>query len=87
MLAENILEIRSLLIRAFGNAARGVVVVREVDLDMVLGPRAPWAFFRERVARTGEDAPAGRRKADHGGMTDAAARPGEKQRPPRSVVG
>src|SRR3984957_20961648 len=71
----------------FRDRARGIGVVGKVALDMILRACAPRAFFREGMTRTGEDAPAGRRKADHGGMTDAAAGAGQEQRPPWSVVG
>src|SRR5205085_5980387 len=71
----------------FGNRAGGVVMVSKVDLDVVLRPRVPRAVFRERMPRAGDDAPAGRRKADHGGVSDAAAGSGQKQRAPRRVGG
>src|ERR1700704_5059117 len=66
---------------------RGVGVVGEVDLDVILRARAPRAFLREGMPRTGEDAPTGARKADHGGMADPAAGPGQKQRALRRVGG
>ncbi len=71
----------------FRNRPRGVGVVGEVDLDVILRACAPRAFLREGMPRTGEDAPTGARKADHGGMADPAAGPGQKQRAPRRVDG
>src|SRR6478752_6827892 len=59
----------------------------EVDLDVILGARTPRAFLREGMPRTGEDAPAGAGKADHGRVPDAAAGSGKKQRAPRRVGG
>src|SRR5207302_6421457 len=69
----------------FRNRPRGVGVVGKVDLDMILWPGVPWAVFREGVPRTGDDAPAGAGKADHGRMADAAAGAGQEQRAPRRV--
>ena len=71
----------------FRNRPRGVGVVGEVDLDVVLGSRVPRAVFRKRMPRAGDDAPAGAGKADHRGVADAAAGPGQKQRAPRRVIG
>src|SRR5262249_28591820 len=68
-----------------GNRAQRVVGIAEVDLDVILGPRVPRALFRKRMPRAGDDAPAGRGKADHGRVPDAAARTGEQQRPPRQI--
>ena len=64
----------------FADRARGVGVIGKIDLDVILGAGVPWAIFRERMPRAGEDAPAGGREADHGGMPDAAAGAGQKQR-------
>src|SRR5580698_2628821 len=61
--------------------------IGEVDLDMILGAGFPWAIFRKRMARTGDDAPAGRGEALHRGVADAAARPGEEQRAARQIGG
>src|SRR5713226_5885054 len=66
---------------------RSVGVVGKVDLDVILRPGVPRAVFREGVPRTGDDAPAGAGKADHGRMADAAAGSGQKQRTPRRIVG
>src|ERR1700722_10717916 len=71
----------------FRDCPRGIVVVGKVDLDVIFRAGVPRTIFRKRMARTGDDAPAGRGKADHSGMADAAAGPGKKQRPPWSVVG
>src|ERR1700678_4378933 len=71
----------------FCNRTRGIVVVGKVDLDVIFRACVPRTIFWKRMARTGDDAPAGRGKADHGRMADAAAGPGEKQRPPWSIVG
>src|SRR5579883_15774 len=71
----------------FSNGARRVVVIGEVDLDVILRSRAPRALLRERVARTGDDAPARRGEADHGRMTDAPAGPGQQQRSSWSLIG
>src|SRR5271155_1745049 len=71
----------------FRNRPRGVVMVGEVDLDVILRSGAPRTFLRKRMARAGDDAPAGAGKADHGGMADAAAGAGQKQRAPWRVGG
>src|SRR5436190_18462147 len=42
----------------FLDGPRGVAVVGKVDLNVILRPRTPRAFFRERMPRTGDDAPA-----------------------------
>src|SRR5882724_10990188 len=52
----------------------------EIDLDVILRPRRPWAVLRKGVARAGDDAPARARKALHRGMADAAARARENER-------
>jgi hypothetical protein len=61
-----------------GDRARGVYGIAEIDLDVVLRAGIPRTIFRERMPRSGDDAPTRRRKADHRGMADAAARSGEK---------
>src|SRR5436853_46501 len=71
----------------FRDSARGVRVVGEIDLDVILGTGVPRAVFRERMPRTGKHAPAGAREADHGRMADAAAGAGQKQRAPWCVGG
>ena len=71
----------------FRNRARGVVVVGEVDLDVILRAGVPRAVFGKGMPRAGDDAPAGRGEADHGGVPDAAAGPGQKQRAPRRIGG
>src|SRR5262245_34509529 len=52
---------------------------------MILRPHLPRAVLGERMARAGDDAPAGGGKALHRRMADAAARPGEEQRAARLV--
>jgi hypothetical protein len=69
-----------------GDRARGVGVVGEVDLDVILRSHLPRAVLRKRMARAGDDAPAGGREADHGGMADAAAGAGQQQRAARLLL-
>src|SRR5450631_2863742 len=64
-----------------------VLGIGEVDLDVVLGTRLPRAILREWMARTGDDAPAGRGETLHRRVADAAARPGEEQRAARQIGG
>src|ERR1700730_13166544 len=71
----------------FRNRPRGVVMVGEVDLDVILRSGAPRTFLRKGMTRAGDDAPAGAGKADHGGMADAATGAGQKQRAPWGVGG
>src|SRR3954464_4274072 len=68
-----------------GDRARGIGGGGEVDLDMVLRACVPRTILRERMPRAGDHAPAGRGETDHGGMADAAARPGQEQRTARRV--
>ena len=63
-----------------GNRPSGVVVVGEIDLDVIFRAGAPWAYFRKGVPGAGDDSPAGRGEALHGGVTDTARRPGQDQR-------
>ncbi len=63
----------------------GVVGIGEIDLDVILRPRFPRAIFRKRMARAGDDAPAGGGEALHRGVADAAAGSGEQQRAARLV--
>src|SRR4029077_5376616 len=58
----------------------------EVHLDVILGARFPRTLFWKRVARAGDDPPAGAGKADHGGMPDAAAGSGEQQGAARLIA-
>src|SRR5947207_9711632 len=69
----------------FRNRARGVVVVGEVDLDVILGACAPRALFGEGMPRAGDDTPTGAGKPDRGGMADSAAGSSQKQRATRRV--
>src|SRR6185312_2060392 len=68
-----------------GNRACGVGMIGEVDLDVILRSGAPWADFRKRMPRAGDDAPAGGGKPDRGRVTDAAAGAGRKQGTPRRI--
>src|SRR5689334_17423956 len=61
------------------NRRERVLLVGEVDLDVILGARLPWTFFRKRMARTGDDAPARAGETDHRCMPNAAAGTGEQQ--------
>src|SRR5205814_776160 len=70
-----------------GDRRVGVVGVGEVDLDVILRAGLPRTVFRERMPRRREDAPPGSREALDGRMSDAAARAGQKQCPPRLVAG
>src|SRR4051794_4376478 len=70
-----------------GDRAGGIGGGGEVDLDMVLRARVPRTILRERMPRAGDHAPAGRGETDHGGMADAAARPGQEQRTARRIAG
>ena len=69
----------------FRDRARGVGGTAEVDLDVILGARAPGADFRKGMPRAGDDAPARGREPDRGRMADAPAGAGQKQRAPRRV--
>ena len=70
-----------------GDRRVGVLGVREVDLDVILRAGLPRTVFRKRMPRLGEDAPPRSREALDGRMSDAAARAGQKQCPPRLVAG
>src|SRR5271167_2032506 len=64
----------------------GVVGIGEIDLDVIFGPRFPRTILREGMPRAGDDAPAGGGKPLDRGVADAAARPGEEERPALPVV-
>ena len=65
----------------------GVLRIRQIDLDVVLGSGLPRAIFRKRMPRAGDDAPARGGKALDRGMADASACSGEKERTSRLVYG
>src|SRR5215471_7347245 len=67
------------------NRRERVRLVSEIDLDVILGTCLPRTFLGKGMARTGDDAPAGTGKTDHGRVSDAAARPGEQQRAARLI--
>ena len=69
-----------------GNRQVGVGDIGEIDLNVILGAGFPRAVFREGVARAGDHAPTGGGEALHGGVADAAAGSGEKQRAARTVA-
>src|SRR5580700_11451895 len=70
----------------FYDRRRGAFGIGQVDLNVVLGSGFPRTIFRKRMPRAGDDAPAGHREALHGGMADAAACPGQKQRAARLIA-
>ena len=70
----------------FGDRGLGIFRIGKVDLDVVLRSRLPRTVFRKRMARAGDDAPAGGGKALHGGVADAAAGAGQKERAARLVA-
>jgi hypothetical protein len=63
-----------------------VAGIREVDLDVILGPGFPRTILRERMARAGDHAPAGGGEALHGRVPDPAARTSQEQRPARLII-
>ena len=61
-----------------GKRPRHGAVVAEIDLDVVIRPRIPWAPLAiERLTRTGDDSPTCFRKQLHGCVPDAARGPGQ----------
>ena len=71
----------------FIDRLRRVGRIAEIDLNVVFGPGLPRTVFRKRMARAGNDAPAGGRKTLHRRMADPAACAGQQQRAARAVVG
>ncbi len=69
----------------FVDGVLGVVGIGEIDLDVILRAHLPRAILRKRMARAGDDAPAGGGEALHRGVADAAAGSGEQQRAARLV--
>ncbi len=65
-----------------GDGLQGGLRVREIDLDVVLGPRFPRAVLGEAMPGAGDDAPAGGREALHRRVANAARGPGKDQRLP-----
>src|SRR5689334_16056144 len=70
-----------------GNRLVGVGRIGEIDLDVILGAGLPRTVFRKRMARAGDDAPAGGGEPLHRGVADAAARSGQQQGTARLVAG
>src|SRR6185312_8890669 len=68
-----------------GDRGERVRLIREVDLDVILGARLPWAIFGKRMAGAGDDAPTGGREALDRSVPDAAACSGEKQSAARLI--
>ena len=58
----------------FVDRSNGVVGVREIDLDMIFRTRGPGTILRERMARAGDNAPAGAGKSLDSRVADSAAR-------------
>src|SRR5580698_3833509 len=70
----------------FRNRLIGVLRLRQIDLNVILGSSLPGTILRERVARAGDDAPAGSRKALDGGVANAAACSGEEKGATRLIA-
>ena len=60
--------------------------ISEIDLDVILRTRLPWAVLRKRVTRTGDHAPARGRETLDCGVPDPAACSGQEQSSPRLIV-
>ena len=60
--------------------------ISEIDLDVVLRTRLPWAVLRKRVTRTGDHAPAGGRETLDCRVPDPAACSGQEQCSARLIV-
>src|SRR4029079_15141770 len=62
------------------NCLARICLVGKVHLNVILGSGFPWTIFRKRIARTGDDAPAGGGKTLHCRVARGTARAPRTQR-------